>query len=94
MMRRIATCGFTGGVMSETVSIRLEPETTAALDRLAKQTGRSRSWLVRRAIEDFVSLGVWQLPKILKGIAAAEQGDFATTEEIARIGRKYSGEAT
>ncbi len=61
-----------------------------ALDQLAEKTDRSRNWLVTRAIEDFVALNAWQLGKIEAGIAAADRGDFASDEELARVRKKFA----
>jgi predicted transcriptional regulator len=77
--------------MSAAFTVRLNDDTLAALDRLAEQTERSRSWLVARAVEDYVSLNEWQIARIREGIAAADRGDFASDEEMARIRRKFSG---
>ena len=77
--------------MSAAFTVRLDDVTLAALDRLAEQTERSRSWLVARAVEDYVSLNEWQIARIKEGIAAADRGDFASDEEMARIRRKFSG---
>jgi predicted transcriptional regulator len=72
------------------ITVRLNEETLAALDRLAKGTKRSRSWLVSRAVEEYVSLNEWQIARIEEGIAAADRGDFASEEEMAGIWRKFS----
>jgi predicted transcriptional regulator len=76
--------------MSGAFTVRLDDDTLAALDRLAEQMDRSRSWLVSRAVEDFVALNEWQIAKIKEGIAAADRGDFASDEEVARVRRKFS----
>ena len=76
--------------MSAAFTIRLEEATLSALDQLAGKTDRSRNWLVVRAIEDFVALNSWQLEKIEAGIAAADWGEFASDEEVARVKSKFA----
>ncbi len=76
--------------MSAPFTVRLDEPTLAALDELAHKTDRSRNWLVARAIEDYVALNAWQIGKIEAGLAAAERGDFATDDDVARIKRKFS----
>jgi predicted transcriptional regulator len=71
-------------------TVRLDEATVEALDRLAKQTDRSRNWLVSRAVEDYVALNEWQIAKIQEGIADADRGDFASEKEMMRIRNKYS----
>jgi predicted transcriptional regulator len=64
--------------------------TLEALDRLAEKTERSRSWLATKAIEDFIALNAWQIGKIEAGLLAADRGDFASDDDVARVVRKYS----
>jgi predicted transcriptional regulator len=80
----------TGGHMTGTVIIELEDETLRALDRLAHRTDRSRNELVSRAVQDYLDLQAWQIEKIESGIAAADQGEFATDADLDRIAGKYS----
>lgn len=71
-------------------TVRLDESLLSALDRLAEKTERSRNWLVARAIEDYVALNAWQMGKIEEGIAAANRGDFASDEEVARVKQKFA----
>jgi predicted transcriptional regulator len=75
--------------MPAAFTVRLDDQTITALDDLAKKTERSRSWLVMKAVEDYVSLNAWQIAKIEDGIAAADRGDFATDKDVARVRRKF-----
>lgn len=77
------TAGFT---------LRLDEETLRALDRLAEKTERSRSWLAAKAIEEYIALNAWQIGKIEAGVAAADRGDFAGDEDVARAFEKYSAQ--
>jgi predicted transcriptional regulator len=76
--------------MPAAFTIRLDETTIEALDRLARQTDRSRSWLAARAVEEYVALNAWQVGKIEEGIAAADAGDFASDSEIRRIRAKHA----
>jgi predicted transcriptional regulator len=76
--------------MTGTVTIELEDETLQALDQLAHRTDRSRNELLSRAVQDYLDLQAWQIGKIEAGITAADQGEFATDEDLARIAGKYS----
>jgi len=35
-------------------SLRLDPDTENRLDRLARSTGRTKTWFIRRAIEEYL----------------------------------------
>ena len=76
--------------MTAAFTLRLDETTLEALDQLAEKTERSRSWLATKAIEDYVALNVWQIGKIEAGIAAADRGDFASDDDVARVVGKYS----
>ena len=76
--------------MSAAFTVRLEETVLGALDQLAEKTDRSRNWLVAKAVEDYVALNAWQVGKIDAGIAAADHGDFATDDEVARVRRKFA----
>jgi predicted transcriptional regulator len=71
-------------------TVRLDESMLKALDRLAEKTDRSRNWLVARAIEDYVALNAWQLDKIKEGIEAADRGEFAADEDVARVRKKFA----
>ena len=71
-------------------TVRLDETTLNALDHLAEKTDRSRNWLVSRAVEDFVALNAWQIDKIEAEIAAADRGDFASDDELARVRKKFA----
>jgi predicted transcriptional regulator len=76
--------------MTSAFTLRLSDATLQALDQLAEKTGRSRSWLAVRAIEDYIALNAWQIDKIEAGIAAADRGEVAGDEDVARVVGKYS----
>ena len=41
------------------------------------------------AIEEYVAVNSWQLERIEEGIRAADQGDFAADDEIARVEARF-----
>ncbi len=59
---------------SSTLSIRLNPQTKAKLDVLAKASRRSKSFLAAEAIENFVALESWQLSEIDIGVKDLDAG--------------------
>jgi predicted transcriptional regulator len=76
--------------MTATLTIELEDEILRSLNQLAHRTDRSRNELVNQAVRDYLELQAWQIGKIEAGIAAADRGEFATDEDLARIAGKYS----
>jgi predicted transcriptional regulator len=75
--------------MTAAFTVRLDEAVMRALDQLAEKTDRSRNWLVNQAVQDYVTVNAWQLEKIETGIAAADRGDFASDDEMARVRGKF-----
>ena len=54
---------------STTVSVRIDPVIKKRLEKLAKSTGRSRSFLAAEAINEYLDLNEWQVAGIQKAAA-------------------------
>jgi RHH-type rel operon transcriptional repressor/antitoxin RelB len=76
---------------STVTTLRLEPKLRRQLDRLAKAQRRSRSFVAAEAIREYVALNDWQVEEIKKGLAEAERGQFASTEQVHRVVAKWTG---
>ena len=71
-------------------TIRVPDETAERLNRLAEKQDRSRAYIAAKAIEDYVAREEWQLAEIEAGLAEADAGLFATSEDVAKIIAKYT----
>jgi RHH-type transcriptional regulator, rel operon repressor / antitoxin RelB len=67
---------------STTLTVRLTPQLKLRLDRLAKATKRSKSFLTMNAIESFVELNEWQLQAIQDGIKSADAGHLIEHKQV------------
>lgn len=72
------------------VTIRLDQETVAFLDRLAKIEDRDRSYLIKQAVASFVRLHRWQIEEIRKAVKEADAGLFASDKEVAKRFLKWT----
>jgi len=72
------------------VTVRLEQDTVKFLDDLGKSRDRDRSYLIKEALNSYISLHKWQLDEIKKAIAEADAGDFATEEEMEALFKKWT----
>jgi len=70
--------------MQEVITIRVEREIKERLEKLAKATARSRSFLAAEAIRCYLDLHAWQVEQILEGIEEAESGKLVAHEEVVR----------
>lgn len=58
--------------MSSLVNIRIDDEIRQRLDRLASATDRTRSHLVKKAIEEYLCANEWQVQAIEEAIRQAD----------------------
>ncbi len=75
--------------MSTTITIRLEDEVKARLDRLAESTQRSKSFLAAEAIREFVENNEWQISEIRSALKEANAGDFASGSQVDAVAKKW-----
>jgi len=52
------------------------------LERLAKSTGRSRSFLAAGAIEDYLDANEWQVAGIKRAIASLDRGEGVPHRQV------------
>ena len=69
-------------VSSTTVSIRIDPASKKRLEKLAKSTGRSRSFLAAEAINEYLDLNEWQVAGIQKAVASLDRGEGVPNERV------------
>jgi predicted transcriptional regulator len=73
-------------------TIRTDGETLARLDSVARQMGRSRNWALNKAIEDFIEYHEWYIAKVNEGIKAAEEGHFASKDEVDAVFAEFGAD--
>lgn len=67
---------------SQVITARIDPETMAMMDRLAKAQGRSRSWLAARAIEKMARAETAFMDFVKEGEDAIARGEYLTQDEM------------
>jgi RHH-type transcriptional regulator, rel operon repressor / antitoxin RelB len=67
---------------STTVSVRIDPAIKKRLEKLAKSTGRSRSFLAAEAINEYLDLNEWQVAGIEKAVASLDRGEGVPHERV------------
>ena len=60
---------------STTFTVRVDTGVKKRLERLAKSTGRSRSFLAAEAIHEYLELNEWQVSGITRAIASLDRGE-------------------
>jgi len=66
----------------ELVSFRFRKSLKQKLATLSEATGRSQTFLVEEALEQYCDLQNWQVEQIQQGIREADQGELYSTEDV------------
>jgi predicted transcriptional regulator len=66
----------------ETISFRIDREKKTALDDIADELDRDRSYVINEAVDAYLEVRQWQLEHIREGLRQAQAGEFATEEEV------------
>jgi predicted transcriptional regulator len=67
---------------SATFTIRVDTSVKKRLERLAKSTGRSRSFLAAEAINEYLEVNEWQVSGIKGAIASLDRGEGVSHELV------------
>jgi RHH-type rel operon transcriptional repressor/antitoxin RelB len=67
---------------STTFTVRVEPEVKKRLEKLAKSTGRSRSFLAAEALNAYLDVNEWQVAGVRRAMASLDRGDGVPHQEV------------
>ncbi|MDQ7827231.1 MAG: ribbon-helix-helix protein, CopG family [Candidatus Eremiobacteraeota bacterium] len=68
--------------MKNVMTVRVDPKVKKRLEKLARATARTKSFLVADAIEEYLRINEWHIEAIEKGILQAENGSLTPHEEV------------
>ncbi len=67
---------------STTFTVRIDTGVKKRLERLAKSTGRTRSFLAAEAINEYLEINEWQVAGIKRAIASLDHGEGITHDQV------------
>ena len=67
---------------STTFTLRIDTRVRGRLEKLAKSTGRSRSFLAAEAISEYLAVNEWQVVGIKQAMASLDRGEGVAHEEV------------
>jgi predicted transcriptional regulator len=67
---------------STTFTVRVDAAAKKRLERLAKSTGRSRSFLAAEAINEYLDVNEWQVAGIKRAIASLDRGEAIPHDRV------------
>jgi RHH-type transcriptional regulator, rel operon repressor / antitoxin RelB len=85
----VGICIRENTTMSDVMTIRIDRKTRSRLEKLAKATERTKSYLAAEAIRAYIDLNEWQIGEIKAALKEADAGDFAAEEEVQAVVRKW-----
>ncbi len=67
------------------VTIRMDADEVAFLDKLAGLTDRDRSYLIKQAVSEYIALQRWQVEEIEQALREADAGLLASEKDVKRM---------
>lgn len=67
---------------SATFTVRVDSTAKRRLEKLAKSTGRSRSFLAAEAINEYLDVNEWQVTGIKRAIQSLDRGERVPHEQV------------
>jgi RHH-type transcriptional regulator, rel operon repressor / antitoxin RelB len=67
---------------STTFTVRVNTGVKKRLERLAKSTGRTRSFLAAEAINEYLEINEWQVAGIKRAIASLDRGEGIPQDQV------------
>ena len=76
---------------STTFTVRVATDVKKRLERLAKSTGRSRSFLAAEALSEYLDMNEWQVAGVRKAIASLDRGGSIPHEQVKAWVKSWGG---
>ncbi len=73
----------------QSMSMRIPQDVADKLSQLADATGRTKSYITIQALQEFLEREMWQINEIKQALIEADNGEFATDDEVASMHKKW-----
>ena len=67
---------------STTFTVRVDPIVRKRLENLAKNTGRSRSFLAAEALSEYLDANEWQVEGVKRAMSSLDRGEGVSHKEV------------
>ncbi len=67
---------------STTFTVRVETQVKKRLEKLAKSTGRTRSFLTAEALNEYLDVNEWQVAGVKRAIASLDRGEGVSHKDV------------
>ena len=76
---------------STTFSLRVGTDVKKRLEKLAKSTGRSRSFLAAEALNEYLDVNEWQVAGVRKAMVSLDRGESVPHEQVKAWVKSWGG---
>ena len=76
---------------STTFTVRVGTDVKRRLEKLAKSTGRSRSFLAAEALNEYLDVNEWQVAGVRQAMASLDHGESIPHEQVKAWVNSWSG---
>lgn len=74
---------------TRTINVRIPISVFNQLDELATATARTKSFVTVEALSSYLEAQAWQVKEVQDAIVEADNGDFATDDQVNAVFAKY-----
>jgi predicted transcriptional regulator len=67
---------------STTFTVRVETDVKKRIEKLAKSTGRTRSFLAAEALNEYLDVNEWQVAGVKRAMASLDRGEGIAHKEV------------
>lgn len=72
-----------------TITVRMPESMKDQLEKLARATGRQRTYLALEAIRKYLEVEAWQVAEIQEAVGRADAGEFASDERVEAVRDRF-----
>lgn len=88
-MPAVAQPTSTPSQQTRTINVRVPISVFNQLDELATATARTKSFVTVEALSSYLEAQAWQVKEVRDAIVEADNGDFATEDQVNAVFAKY-----
>lgn len=73
----------------KTTTVRMDDHLINRVDGIAKSLSRSRSWIIKQALERFVDYEEWYIKEVESALLEVDNGELSSDQEVSEAFKKW-----
>ena len=74
-------------------TVRMDDHLINRVDGIAKSLSRSRSWIIKQALERFVDYEEWYIKEVESAMLEVDNGELSSDQEVSEAFKKWGVDA-